>query len=79
MPRYYFSISNDRPFDDHDGLELPDVAAARSEAIGFARDLMRMQPTRRDWSHHVVRVTDVDRKAVLDLSFLDAAWRAPEP
>ena len=40
MPRYYFSIANDRNFDDTDGLELSDLAAAREEAGGFARDMM---------------------------------------
>ena len=57
MPRYYFSITNGRPFNDMDGLELPDLAAARQEAIGFARDLIRMEPERRDWSSWAVRVT----------------------
>jgi hypothetical protein len=37
MPRYYFSLANGRRFDDVDGLELPDMAAVRAEAVGFAR------------------------------------------
>ena len=78
MPRYYFSISNDRSYDDNDGLDLPDVTAARSEAAGFARDLRRMEPTRRDWSNWAVRVTDADRNLVFDLSFLDAAKQPPD-
>jgi hypothetical protein len=69
MPRYYFSIANGRSFDDVDGLELPDIAAARAEAIGFASDLMRMEPERRDWSAWVVRVTDEGQKPVFDLPF----------
>jgi hypothetical protein len=69
MPRYYFSVANGRSFDDVDGLELPDVAAALAEATGFADDLMRMEPERRDWSHWIVRVTDEDRKSVFDLPF----------
>jgi hypothetical protein len=39
VPRYYFSIPNGR-FDDIDGLDLSDLAAAREEAAGFARDLI---------------------------------------
>jgi len=44
MPRYYFSLTNGRPFEDRDGLELVDLAAAREEAGGFARDVMRREP-----------------------------------
>jgi hypothetical protein len=72
MPRYYFSLANGRRFDDVDGLELPDMAAVRAEAVGFARDLMRLEVERRDWSHWSVRVTDDDQKPVFDLPFLDA-------
>jgi hypothetical protein len=72
MPRYYFSLANGRSFNDVDGLELPDVAA-RAEAIGFASDLMRMEPERRDWSHWMVRVTDEHLKTVFDLPFPEVA------
>ena len=71
MPRYYFSLANDRPFEDTDGLELPDLAAAREEAGGFARDLMRIQPERRDWLGWIVRVTGEDQQLLFDLPFLD--------
>jgi hypothetical protein len=72
MPRYYFSIANDRSFEDTDGLELTDPAAAREEAGGFARDLMRREPDRRDWVRCMVRVTCEDRQHLFDLPFLDA-------
>jgi hypothetical protein len=72
MPRYYFSLTNGRLFNDVDGLELDDIRAARDEAIGFARDLMRMEPERRDWKHWTVHVTDGERKPVFDLSFSEA-------
>jgi len=72
MPRYYFSLANDLSFDDIDGLELSNLAAARSEAIGLARDLMRLQPERRDWSGCTVRVTDDERNFLFDLPFLEA-------
>jgi CRP-like cAMP-binding protein len=32
----------------NDGLELLNADAARAEAVGFARDFMRMEPERRD-------------------------------
>jgi hypothetical protein len=73
MPRYYFSLANGRSFNDVDGLDLPDLTAARAEAIGFARDLMRLEPERRDWSNWRVRVTDEDQQLVLDIPFADAS------
>jgi hypothetical protein len=72
MPRYYFSIRNDRAFDDTDGLELPDLVAAREEANGFARDLMRREPGRRDWLGWAVRVSGEDQEHLFDLLFPDA-------
>jgi hypothetical protein len=32
MPRYFFGIHDDVDVTDHDGIELPDLRAARSEA-----------------------------------------------
>jgi hypothetical protein len=69
MPRFYFSLVNGRKFDDVDGLDLPDIEAARAEALGFALDLMRLEPQRRDWSRWLVRVTDDQRHPVFDLPF----------
>jgi len=69
VPQYYFNIARGRRFDDVDGLELEDVAAARAEAAAFANDLMRMGPERRDWSKWVVCVTDSEDKPVFDLPF----------
>jgi hypothetical protein len=73
MPRYYFNIRNGEPFDDIDGLELSGPSAARAEAIGFAKDLMRLGPIRRDWSKWSIHVTDDSHGVVLDIPFLDAA------
>jgi hypothetical protein len=72
MPRYYFHVTNKRPFEDIDGLELSDLEEVREEAAGLARDLMRMESSRRDWSHWAVRVTDEATKPVLNLAFADA-------
>ena len=46
-------------------------AAAREEAIVFARDLMRMEPDRSEWVGWVVRVTGEDQE-LFDLPFLEA-------
>jgi uncharacterized protein DUF6894 len=71
MPRYYFSLKNGRPFRDVDGLELPDIDAVRTEAVGFARDVMRMEPERQDWSQWAVCVTDDAQKSVITVAFCE--------
>ena len=38
MPLYHFHISGDRPFDDHEGIELPDDQIAWREAVRTIRD-----------------------------------------
>ena len=72
MPRYFFNIENQPPFVDVDGLELPDLAAAREEASGFARDVMRREPGRRDWGGCVVRVVGEELQHLFDLPFREA-------
>jgi hypothetical protein len=72
MSRYYFNLRNGQIFDDVDGLDLPDIDAVRAEAVGFARDLMRLHPERRDWSKWIVCVTDDVQKTVLDVVFSEA-------
>ncbi len=73
MALYYFSLTNDKPFNDVDGLDLPDREAAREEAVGFALDVIRMEPGRRDWSRCAVRVTDGDGQLVLEIPFAEVA------
>jgi hypothetical protein len=68
--RYYFSLINGRTFDDVDGLEMPDLAAARAEAIGFAKDMMRLEPEQ-NWLKSSVRVTDEEHNRVFDLPFAE--------
>ena len=38
MPRYYFHLKSRVPSEDGTGIELPDVAAVRTEAMRFAGD-----------------------------------------
>lgn len=39
MPRYYFHLRNEFDAEDEEGLELPDLAAARLSAMEAAREL----------------------------------------
>jgi hypothetical protein len=42
MPRFFLHIQDgDRRIEDPDGSELPDLEAARAEAVSAARDFLR--------------------------------------
>jgi hypothetical protein len=41
MPRYFFHLHNGTAACDEEGRELPDLNAARAEAITTAREMMR--------------------------------------
>ena len=66
MPRYFFNIDGESP--DGDGLELPDIAAARAEAVRAAGEMLR------DWdgdlpgNQWTMVVNEADRP-VLTLQF----------
>jgi hypothetical protein len=61
VPRFYFHTEDGRPLRDREGVELPDLAAARREA---ARALGEMLKERADefWSDGLLRmaVSDAD-------------------
>ena len=69
MPRYFFNVVDEQSLADSDGLDLADMAAARSMAIQTAgamlQDAGRAQWNGSEWQ---MRVT-TDRKTVLSLNF----------
>jgi hypothetical protein len=62
---FYFKLTDGSIVEDIEGLELPDLAAAREEAVGLARDLTRETFGRRDWSNWTVIVADDSGEQVL--------------
>lgn len=70
MSRYYFHLRADGLIHrDFDGVELPNVQAARVHASAVAEELMRGASARtRLWS---IAVEGADRERVLDLFFAD--------
>ena len=44
MPRYFFHSEDGRLEHDHEGTELADVGAARTEAVRFAGSLLSNRP-----------------------------------
>jgi hypothetical protein len=44
MPRYFFHVRDGSSYPDLQGIVLPDVTAAKMEAVRFAGDLRGMKP-----------------------------------
>ncbi|MDB5451926.1 MAG: hypothetical protein JWO33_504 [Caulobacteraceae bacterium] len=45
VTRYYFDALNGQTFADAEGIELPDLGAARCEAVGMLGSLLRGDPS----------------------------------
>jgi len=74
MPRFYFHVCNGNGFDqDEEGLELPDVEAARAEAIRSARSIMAddVQRGMLDMSSFI-EIEDETQQLVQTLCFAEA-------
>ena len=76
MPRYYIDVrSHFATNEDSDGVELPDIAAAKAEALRVAARLLQ------DWaeipfaysSAIVIEIVDEDLKSVLAIPYTDIA------
>jgi hypothetical protein len=73
MPRYFFHVYDDVIAEDEEGAELPNLAAARLNALHGARDLMSEQ-VRRGYIvlSHWIDVMDEQGEKVLTITFRDA-------
>jgi hypothetical protein len=76
MPRYYIDVrSHFATNEDPDGVELPDIAAAKAEALRVAARLLE------DWaeippaysSAIVIEIVDEDLNPVLAIPYTDIA------
>jgi hypothetical protein len=45
VPKFYFHLKARVPSEDVGGIELPDVTAARAEAVRFGRELTKVNQT----------------------------------
>ena len=70
MPLYYFNLHDDIEVIDDEGRQLPDVAAARLEAVKGAREIIchQVMHGRINLSHRI-EVEDEHRRPVLTLPF----------
>ena len=73
MPRYFFHVYDDVIAEDEEGAELPNLAAARLNALHGARDLICEQ-VRRGYMvlSHWIDVADDQGEKVLTITFRDA-------
>jgi hypothetical protein len=70
MPRFYFHVHDDKTVVDEQGTDLPDLAAARAEAVSGARDLMceQVREGRLNLAHRL-EVEDEQHRRVFSLPF----------
>lgn len=73
MVRFYFHLRNDVSVDDEEGMELPDVEAARLRAEKYALDMSAASvlEQRKINLHHRIEVTDETAQHVLTVEFGD--------
>lgn len=77
MPRYYIDIRSHFGTDeDPSGIELPDVAAARSEALRIAQELLRSWAAMRPhYSNEImIEIVGEDLRPVLIIPCLDVEF-----
>ena len=73
VSRFYFHIYDDIVANDEEGLELPNLAAARLQALKGARELMTEQIRHGCLElSHWIDVTDEGGDKVLTIAFRDA-------
>jgi hypothetical protein len=73
VPRFYFHLRNDLSVDDEEGIELPDIEAARERAIEFAVDMSAASVLehRKLNLHHKIEVADQNGDIVEIVEFGD--------
>jgi hypothetical protein len=69
VPRFYFNIEDGKKIEDHEGTELPDVAAARTESIALAGALLKDAARYWDGTDWRMTVTDDTGVVVFMLRF----------
>jgi hypothetical protein len=80
VPRYYFHVTDSRDYPDLQGTDLPDVRAARREAVRFAGKLLgKAADTFWDGQEWQMRVTDENDLTLFTLLFIgtDGAYSEP--
>jgi hypothetical protein len=69
MPRYYFHIEDDRFDLDRVGVELPDLKAARDEAVGAAGQILGDGAAKSLWTGKTAQSPFAKEKPLFVLRF----------
>jgi hypothetical protein len=72
MPRYFFNIRDGETIIDDEGTELPDLDAARAEAIGLSGEMLHHGPRATplwDGTSWEMWVTDESERTLFTLRF----------
>lgn len=78
MPLFFFHVRDSMDAADDEGLELPDVQAAKQEALRGARSLACEEVARGELHlHHHIAVADAEGKIVFDMPFSEAVKIRP--
>ena len=79
MPHYFFHLHNDIEVEDHEGQEMPDLAAARERAVRDAQEMAALSVVQhgRIVCHHRVDVVDEGGEVVLTVTFGQAVKIEP--
>ena len=74
MPRYFFDLHNDVDALDAEGKDLPDVAAAKANALKEAREMIQASVGEEGKInlHHCIQVRDETGDTIYTLQFRDA-------
>jgi hypothetical protein len=74
MPRYYFRLTNGKQvLNNHEGIDLPGDAAARTDAVALARDLKHGATMRGwDWTGWFVAIIDEHGHKIDQVPIADA-------
>lgn len=78
MGHYFFNLVDGGRERDETGLDLPDIEAARMEAVRYAGDLIRSEPGTL-WAKGQWRVEVTDDRGVLICTVITLAIDAPTP
>jgi hypothetical protein len=72
MPRYFFNVMNHIKTQDFDGMELPNLEAAKGEAEKDIVDIKESQfhLLNRDWSAWSIEICDRQGVLLLTVPFL---------
>lgn len=70
MPRYFFHVIDGASFRDETGTELPDIDAARAQAIRLSGEILQ-ETGARFWNGTAWKliVTDNDERTLFELRF----------